>query len=64
MPEISPIQWSFPNVALTTSPASFVVGRTLNRVGASTNAKKVMPPIQTISASSISNLRNHMSKEV
>src|SRR5262249_28848123 len=62
-PEISPIQCSLVSDALTTSPAKRVVGSSMKSVGASTKAKKMIPPIQTISASSMRNLRNDMAQE-
>src|SRR5437899_3677585 len=58
MPEANPSQCSLVRATLTTSPANLVVGRTLNTVGERTNAKKMIPPIQTISASSMRYLRS------
>ena len=48
----------------TTLPARCVVGKTVNAVGARTNAKKMSPPIQTTSDSSMRKRRKDMTKEL
>src|ERR1700733_7022920 len=61
-PEKMAIQCSLPRARPTTLPARWVVGRTENAVGARTNAKKIRPPIQRMSESSIRNRRKDMTE--
>ena len=52
-PQEIAIQCRIPRLRLTTLPASCRVGSTAKTVGARTKAKKMRPPIQTTSDSSI-----------
>ena len=52
-PQEMAIQCMMPKLRLTTLPASCRVGKTAKTVGASTNAKKISPPIQITSDNSI-----------
>src|SRR5581483_2210225 len=60
IPAMMPIQCSLVRAELTTDPARCRVGRTEKTVGASTKAKKMSPPSQTISDSIIMKRRNDM----
>src|SRR6266850_7500285 len=62
IPETIPIQCSAPSERPTISPARCRMGSSPgeNTVGATTNAKKIRPPSQTTSASSIRKRRNAM----
>src|SRR5919198_1569068 len=60
IPEMIPIQCSRPSEELTTEPAMCRVGSTEKTVGASTNAKKISPPSQTIRDISMRKRRNDM----
>src|SRR5207248_984814 len=61
-PATTAIQCNLPGDLPTTLPARCVLGRTWNAVGASTNAKKIKPPIQTTSDSSIRKRRKDMTE--
>src|SRR5580700_2289138 len=58
------IQCSLPRARPTTLPARWVVGRTVNAVGARTNAKKMSPPIQTTRDNSMRKRRKDMRREL
>src|SRR5271165_2306148 len=57
-PQEMAIQCRIPRLRLTTLPANCLVGRTAKTVGASTNEKKMSPPTQITSDSSIRYLTN------
>src|SRR5579864_7675773 len=57
------IQCSLPSARPTTLPARCVVGKTENAVGARPKAKKMSPPIQQTSDSSIKNRRKDMTED-
>src|SRR5437660_7380314 len=57
MPENSPIQCRTPSECPTTVPAMWRDGRTPKAVGASTNERKMMPPIQTVRERNMRNRR-------
>ena len=58
--EIIAIQCILLNALRTTLPARCVLGKTENAVGARTKAKKIRPPIQATSDSSIRKRRKDM----
>ncbi len=60
IPEIIAIQCILLNAVRTTFPARCVFGKTENAVGARTKAKKINPPIQATSDSSIRKRRKDM----
>src|SRR5208283_1709210 len=57
-PQEIAIQCRIPRLRLTTLPANCRVGSTTKTVGASTKEKKIRPPIQTTSDTSIKYLTN------
>src|SRR5437588_3351363 len=63
MPENNPIQCRTPSECPTTVPAMWRDGRTPKAVGASTNERKMMPPIQTVRERNMRNRRMDIGRQ-